>query len=63
MEKDEYMITKIREWARHGVIDKDYEVERLVVYGVPIEAALVLATQDTLADIRDNMPVARRWHD
>jgi len=48
--KDEYMVHKIREWARHGVIDYDYEVSRLTTYGVPPDAARTMAALDTLVE-------------
>ncbi|MBA7545290.1 hypothetical protein ES705_37656 [subsurface metagenome] len=45
---NEYMVDKIREWAKNGVISYDYEVERLKVYGVPPDAAEAMAAEDTL---------------
>uniref|UniRef100_A0A6H2A268 Uncharacterized protein n=1 Tax=viral metagenome TaxID=1070528 RepID=A0A6H2A268_9ZZZZ len=49
---EEYMIRKIREWARNGVINHDYEVDRLVAYGVPLESALIMAAEDTLTEAK-----------
>jgi len=45
---EEYMVSKIREWARHGVIAHNYEAAMLIDYGVPPDAAVVMADADTL---------------
>jgi len=45
---EDYMVNKIREWARHGVIDHGREIVDLQKYGVPLNQAITMADSDSL---------------
>ena len=46
---EDYIVDKIREFARIGVIDHRREIAELQKYGVPLESAISMADLDSIA--------------